>query len=100
MIEQRDLLDLFELRQVLSARRNLSLEQFDDAWAVTKVRARVQIESFILGVTLKLMPIRHDQRGWKLAAIADNDDLIHKARSFDELLDRLRRDVFAAGSFQ
>src|ERR1051325_4925801 len=100
MIEQRNLLDLFELRQALSARRNLSFEQIDDAWAVTKVRARVQIESFILRVPLELMPIRHDQRGWKLATVADNNDLIHKARSFDELLDWLRRNVFAAGSFQ
>src|SRR5438105_6488950 len=61
---------------------------------------RAQADPLELGIRLKLVPLRHDQRRRKSSFAADYHHLIDEARTLDELFDRLRRDVFAAGSLE
>src|SRR5205807_2453520 len=61
---------------------------------------RAQVKSLEFGIRLELVPFRHDQRRRKSSFAADYDHLIDEARTLDKLLDRLRRDVLAAGSLE
>src|SRR2546425_2862293 len=61
---------------------------------------RAQVEPFEFGIRLKLLPFRYDQRRRKSSFAADYHHLIDEARTLDELFDRLRRDVLAAGSLE
>src|SRR5438045_5978043 len=61
---------------------------------------RAQVELLEVGIRLKLLPFRYDQRRRKSSFAADYHHLIDEARTLDELFDRLRRDVLAAGSLE
>src|SRR2546427_6204254 len=59
-----------------------------------------QVKSLDFDIRLKLLPFRYDQRRRKSSFAADYHHLIDEARTLDELFDRLRRDVLAAGSLE
>ena len=44
--------------------------------------------------------VRHHQGGGVLAALADDDDLLHEAGALDGVLQKLRRDILAAGGLE
>src|ERR1051325_2059380 len=53
-----------------------------------------------LAVRLELFPVRDHQRCRKLTLSTYQHHLVHEARGFNRLFDRLRRDVLATGSLE
>src|SRR5215813_528004 len=100
MFEQRDFFDSFVLREVGGQRGNLPLEKIDDAWMFAEFRMRGVVDTLQLHISIDTLPIRHDQRRGELALVPDQHNLIYESRAFDKLLDRLRRNVFAARCFE
>ena len=76
--------------------RYLPLKQIDDARVFAKFRAVTRFDSLELCIRIQTLPVRNDQRRRKPAPVANQDNLINKRRTFDQLFDRLRRDVFSS----
>src|SRR3989442_8389409 len=82
-IKKCDALYLFELREVLRARRDLPLKEIDDARIVTEIFMRAQVEPLEFGIRLKLFPLRYDQRRRESSLAADYHHLIDEARTLN-----------------
>ena len=96
MLQQRDLLGRFEVRQTFRLLRNFLLHLGMNCRHRQQLRARRPHDVARRGPLLELIPVRHDQYDRELALVADHHRLRDILVRPELVLDRLWRDVLAA----
>src|SRR5438093_5071493 len=93
--EERDLLDLLELREVGGHLLDELLVKAHHLRVADQLLAAGEGHAVLPAPRLERLEVRHHQRGREVAAVADDHDLADEGVGLEPVLDRLRRHLLA-----
>src|SRR5215216_3337685 len=97
MLEQRNLPRRFVMGETFARADHFALHLLLHGGNSNQLRPIGPDDSFFLRPLLELLEVGDYQHRWETTLVADHDSLTYELVGLDQILDRLWRDILAAG---